>query len=104
MYHDTALAAQARSDPRPASAVSHGAGLAGLAGVLGWVACARGWGMDGPYAALVNLLACAMPMVRWSLLVDKVHRRARTGLDWVAAARPWPRRRRHPDQACRLLG
>ena len=25
--------------------------------MLGWVAYARGWGMDGPYAALVNLLA-----------------------------------------------
>jgi protein-S-isoprenylcysteine O-methyltransferase Ste14 len=86
----TSLTLQRRraADPRPASAVSHGAGLAGLAGVLGWVACARGWGMDGPYAALVNLLACAVPMILWSVLVDKVHRRPSTGLDW-SRPRPW---------------
>ena len=86
----TSLTLQPRraADPRPASAVSHGAGLAGLAGVLGWVACARGWGMDGPYAALVNLLACAVPMILWSVLIDKVHRRPSTGLDWLRP-RPW---------------
>ena len=75
-------------DPRPASAVSHGAGLAGLAGVLVWIGCARAWGMDGPYAALVDLVACGAPMLVWSLLVDKVHRRPSTGIDW-ALARPW---------------
>ena len=76
------------ADPRPASAVSHGAGLAGLAGVLVWVGCARTWGMDGPYAALVDLVACGVPMVLWSLIVDKVHRRPSTGIDW-SLARPW---------------
>ncbi len=87
MYHDPALATRATADPRPASAVSHGAGLAGLAGVLAWVGVARWIGMDGPYAALVNVAACGLPMVLWSLLVDKVHRRASTGIDW---ARPGP--------------
>jgi len=68
--------------------VSGGVGLAGLAGVLGWMIAARHWGLDGPYAALVNLTACAVPMIAWSLLVDRVHRRASTGIDW-ARVRPW---------------
>ena len=81
MFHDARFAAQA-ADPRPPSAVSAGTGLAGLAGLLAWIAVARWYGMDGPSSALVNLLACAVPMVGWSLLVDKVHRRASTGIDW----------------------
>ena len=87
MYHDLALA-KAVADPRPVSAVSGGAGLAGLGGVIGWLAIARAVGMDGPYAALCNLVACGVPMVIWSLAVDKVHRRASTGIDW-SRARPW---------------
>jgi protein-S-isoprenylcysteine O-methyltransferase Ste14 len=78
----------ARADPRPASAVSHGVGLAGLAGLIGWIAVARSYGMDGPYAALVNLLACGVPMILWSVLVDKVHLRESTGIDW-ANLKPW---------------
>ena len=88
MYHDATLAAQARADPRPASAVSTGAGLAGLGGLLAWVGVARWFGMDGPYAALVDLLCCGVPMVLWSLAVDKVHRSPTTGIDWRRAA-PW---------------
>ena len=72
------------AEARPASAVSGGVGLAGLAGVILWIAVARWFGMDGPYAALVDLLACAVPMIAWSLGVDKVHRRASTGIDWSA--------------------
>ena len=87
MYHDPALA-RAIDDPRPASAVSAGAGMAGLAGVIAWIAFARTIGMDGPYAALCDLVACGLPMVAWSLIVDKVHRRASTGIDW-SHARPW---------------
>lgn len=75
-------AAAEDDDARPPSAVSHGAGLAGLAGVLGWIGVCRWFGMDGPYAALVDLLVCALPMIAWSLLVDKVHRRPSTGVDW----------------------
>ncbi|MFV1920380.1 isoprenylcysteine carboxylmethyltransferase family protein [Sphingomonas sp. MJ1 (PH-R8)] len=81
---DTAPAA----DPRPRSAVSTGTGLAGMAGLLAWVAIARHYGMDGPYAALVNLVACGLPMLAWSVLVDKVHRNPSTGIDW-ANPRPW---------------
>ena len=88
MYHDAALAARPKADPRPASAVSHGVGLAGLAGMLAWVAVARRYGMDGPYAAIANLVACGLPMVLWSLLVDRVHRNPSTGIDW-SRVRPW---------------
>lgn len=82
MYLDPALASANRADPRPASAVSRGVGLAGLAGLAGWIAVARHFGMDGPYAALVGVAACGVPMVLWSLLVDKVHRHRSTGIDW----------------------
>jgi protein-S-isoprenylcysteine O-methyltransferase Ste14 len=84
MHHDPAPAAQAGVDPRPRSAVSHGVGIAGLAGLLTWIVVAALVGMDGPYAALVGLVACAVPMVLWSLLVDKVHRSPTTGIDWHA--------------------
>ena len=76
------------ADPRPPSAVSGGAGLAGIAGIFAWIMVARHYHMDGPYAALVNLAACGVPMALWSLLVDKVHRNPSTGIDW-AAPRPW---------------
>ena len=85
MYHDPQLAARA-STLRPRSAVSTGAGLAGLAGIAGWIALARWFGMDGPYSGLVNLACCAMPMIAWSLLADKVHRNASTGIDWSRRA------------------
>lgn len=71
----------------PPSAVGHGVGLAGLAGFVLWTALARRYGMDGPHAGIAAVAACAAPMVVWSLLVDKVHRRASTGIDW---ARPRP--------------
>ncbi|MFN3433864.1 MAG: methyltransferase family protein [Sphingomonas sp.] len=82
MYHDPALAAHA-ADRRPPSAVSHGVGVAGLVGLGLWLAFAFAIRMDGPYAALCGLAACALPMVGWSLLVDKVHRNPTTGIDWT---------------------
>lgn len=82
MFHDRRLRAEARSDARPASAVGHGVGIAGLAGLVAWIATARTFGMDGPYAALVGVVACGAPMVLWSLFVDRVHRAASTGIDW----------------------
>ena len=89
MFHDTSLARAARlADPRPKSAVSTRCGLAGLAGLFAWVAVARTYGMDGPYAALVNVAACGLPMVLWAVLVDKVHLAASTGIDW-SAPKPW---------------
>ncbi len=83
-------------ESRPASAVSVAVGLSGLAGLFIAVLIARNFGAvaaalgfpglparaDGPYAALVCVLLCGLPMVCWSLFVDKVHRRASTGIDW----------------------
>lgn len=72
---------------RPPSAVSTGVGLAGLTGLAVWMAVAIQFGLKGPYAALMNLVFCAVPMVLWSLLVDKVHRNPTTGIDWDARPR-----------------
>lgn len=69
-------------DPRPESAVSSGVGIAGLLGLSAWILIARQYGMDGPYSALAACAACALPMVIWSLLNDKVHLRVSTGIDW----------------------
>lgn len=78
----------ATPEPRPASAVSTGVGVVGLAGLLAWTAVSRAFGMEGPLAALTALLACGVPMVLWSLFIDKVHRRASTGIDWDGPPRP----------------
>jgi len=87
----------------PESDVSNGAGLVGLAGLLGWIAICRAYpeiaGMlglsgefspargvlSGPYAALAAMVFSAVPMVMWSVLVDKVHLRPSTGIDWHRA-------------------
>jgi isoprenylcysteine carboxyl methyltransferase (ICMT) family protein YpbQ len=85
-----------KADPRPVSAVSAAVGLCGLAGLALAVLIARhfgpimdalgfpGWPQlaDGSYSAVAALLFCGLPMVLWSVFVDKVHRRASTGLDW----------------------
>lgn len=84
MYHDPKLAAEAKADPRPRSAVSTGVGMAGLAGMAAWTAFATITGLDGPYSAMVNVLACAIPMILWSIFVDKVHRNPSTGIDWAS--------------------
>lgn len=91
MYHDPALAkAAATADPRPKSAVSTGCGVAGLVGLLAWIGFARFHDpvMDGPYAALTNLVACGVPMLFWAVFVDKVHRNPTTGIDWDHI-KPW---------------
>jgi protein-S-isoprenylcysteine O-methyltransferase Ste14 len=88
-------------DPRPVSDVSAGVGLAGLAGLCAWIAVCREWasiadllGLPGPraplsgrYASLAAVLVSGAAMVAWSLLVDKVHRRASTGIDWARPRR-----------------
>jgi hypothetical protein len=77
---------------RPPSDVSPGVGLCGLAGLFGWLLVCRNWAafglpgpqgpLSGPYAALAAVAFSAVPMVLWSLLVDKVQRRPSTGIDW----------------------
>ncbi len=103
----TAAAAASEAVPaaaaRPRSAVSAGVGLVGLAGLVTYLAIARyapeiaaflgiDWGargsMSGPASAVASVLACGIPMVVWSLFVDKVHRSPSTGIDW-SLRRPW---------------
>jgi hypothetical protein len=88
----------ASADPRPSSAVSTAVGITGLAGLaLCRSDVARNFGSiaDGPWlsglalnvrmvrmSAFAAVAACGLPMVLWSLFVDKVHRRPSTGLDW----------------------
>ena len=76
------------SDPRPKSAVSGTTGVVGLIGLVAWTAVSRGYGMEGPLAALSALLACGVPMVAWAVLIDKVHRNPTTGIDWDGPPRP----------------
>ncbi len=84
----------------PVSDVSTGVGLAGLAGLVVWIAFCRSYPMiaeglglggafasergvlSGPYAALAGMIFSAVPMALWSVLVDKVHLRPSTGIDW----------------------
>ncbi len=80
----------------PPSDVSVGVGLSGLGGLFAWILICRNWAaislafglpgphapMDGPYASLAALVFSGVPMVLYSVLVDKVHRRASTGIDW----------------------
>jgi hypothetical protein len=84
----------------PPSDVSAGVGLVGLAGLALWIlfcrsypAISAGLGLEGslsgargvlsgPTAALAAMLATAVPMAAWSVLVDKVHLRPSTGIDW----------------------
>ena len=88
---------------RPRSAVSAGVGIVGLLGLFAYLLIARhapeiasffgiDWGnrarMDGPASAIASVLACGLPMVLWSLVVDKVHRNPSTGIDW-SMRRPW---------------
>jgi protein-S-isoprenylcysteine O-methyltransferase Ste14 len=90
----------AAPETRPPSDVSTGVGMVGLAGLLVWIAFCRAYPdiaamsglggefgaergvLSGPYAALAGMLFTALPMAVWSMLVDKVHLRPSTGIDW----------------------
>jgi len=74
---------------RPKSAVSHGVGFAGLAGLFAFFFAARNFGWAGPWAAMTCVVACGIPMVLWSVFVDRVHRNPSTGIDWDAPPRPF---------------
>ncbi len=88
MNAETRIETVAIGDPRPRSAVSTGVGVAGLVGLIGWAAICRAVGAEGWLAALCGLFACGVPMIAWSLLVDKVHRNPTTGIDWDGPPRP----------------
>jgi len=88
MNAETKIAPELLTERRPRSAVSTGVGLVGLASLLVWVGIARAWQFSGPRAALCSLVACAVPMILWSLFVDKVHRSPDNGIDWDSPPRP----------------
>jgi len=81
---------------RPASDISAIVGWLGLGGLVLWVMVCHFWPeivvalslpsraerLTGPNAALMGLVFTALPMVLWSVLVDKVHRRPSTGIAW----------------------
>ncbi len=70
--------------------------MAGLLGLFAWILLCRTYPaisdflglpgrhevLSGPHAALAAMLFTAGPMAVWSLLVDRVHLRPSTGLDW----------------------
>jgi protein-S-isoprenylcysteine O-methyltransferase Ste14 len=83
MNAETKIAPELRTaDPRPASAVSVMVGVAGMAGLIAFVLIARAYEFSGQNAAMCAVVAVGGPMVLWSVLVDKVHRRPSTGIDW----------------------
>src|SRR6185369_2123336 len=87
------MSASAPVRPRPASDVSAGVGLAGLAGLGLWILVCRSWPslvevlglpgpqprLSGPYAACLGVVFSGLPMIVWSLAMDKVHLRPSTG-------------------------
>jgi protein-S-isoprenylcysteine O-methyltransferase Ste14 len=99
----------------PRSDVSPWVGLAGLGGLFAWIIICRQWPLiadalqmpgprarlDGPYAAVTAILFSCLPMVAVSLLVDKVHRRDSTGIDW---SRPRTRAAAMPFSVVKLAG
>ncbi|MEM9501804.1 MAG: DUF1295 domain-containing protein [Pseudomonadota bacterium] len=90
------VANQAAAPTLPNSDVSVGVGLAGLLGLFAWILFCRTFPLtaeiiglqgeygvlSGPHAALTSLLFIAGPMAVWSILVDRVHMRPSTGIDW----------------------
>lgn len=93
----TSVSAKSAQKPAlPESDVSSGVGLAGLLGLFAWILFCRTFPvfaqtiglegeygvLSGPYAALAAMLFTAGPMAIWSILVDRVHLRPSTGLDW----------------------
>ncbi len=88
--------AQSKTATLPQSDVSAGVGLAGLLGLCVWLLFCRTYPLtaeflglpgprqvlSGPYAALAAMVFTAGPMAIWSILVDKVHLRKSTGIDW----------------------
>lgn len=74
---------------RPKSDWSPVVGWLGAAGVLLWVAIARIHQLHQPFWSVFTVLTAAVPMVLWSVLVDKVHRNPSTGIDWDGRPRTW---------------
>ena len=73
---------------RPRSAVSGGVGLVGAIGLVAWVLVARHYEFSGPHASICAVVACGVPMLFWSVFVDKVHLSPTNGIDWNSPPRP----------------
>ncbi len=100
-HHFSDTAPSGQTDPSetypPKSDVSSAVGLVGLAGLVLWILLCRNWPvlvetfglsgpqepLSGPYAALTGMALIGLLMAAWSVLVDKVHRRPSTGIDWT---------------------
>lgn len=91
------MSAQHQPGPAlPSSDVSPWVGVVGLCGLFSWIIFCRNWPgisdffgwdvprarLDGPFSALVAMVLIGVMMAAWSVLVDKVHRRPSTGIDW----------------------
>lgn len=88
--------AHQQSSRPPASDVSPWVGLVGLVTLLSFILFARSWPdicevmgwpsergrLSGPNAALLAMVLTGLAMAAWSVLVEKVHRRPSTGIDW----------------------
>src|SRR5579875_2645517 len=70
MNAELKIAPELRHDPRPRSAVSGWTGAVGFAALLAYAGVARTWQFTGPNAALCAVVACGVPMVLWSVLVE----------------------------------
>jgi protein-S-isoprenylcysteine O-methyltransferase Ste14 len=88
MNAETKIAPELRQDAKPRSAVGAMTGTVGLLALLVYAGIARTWQFSGPNAALCAVVACGVPMVLWAVLVEKVHRRPSTGVDWDSPPRP----------------
>ncbi|WP_284124864.1 methyltransferase family protein [Parerythrobacter aestuarii] len=109
------MRASEQSHRLPESDVSSGVGLAGLLGLAAWILFCRNYApiadtlglpgphapMSGPFASLAAMVFTAGPMVVWSLLVDKVHLRPSTGIDWTSVR---PRDETLPVSSVKLIG
>lgn len=80
----------------PSSDISPWVGLVGVVTLFIWIMICRHWPdvvtmlglpgpherLSGPYAALLSIGLLGLTMSAWSVLVEKVHRRPSTGIDW----------------------
>jgi hypothetical protein len=87
MNAELKIARPLKGGVRPRSAVSGMVGLVGIAGLVAWLAVARIYQFSGPNASLCAVAACGVPMLLWSVLVDKVHRSPENGIDWASPPR-----------------
>lgn len=85
----------------PKSAVSHATGLVGAAGLVVALYFMMGSEINAAIAALIAMAAVSLPMLAWSILVEKVHRNESTGLDF---SNPRPRSDTLKTTRVKLIG